>query len=215
MRLWTWRSWLVLCVGCSLAFSIYAECRISLSANGKMFDTCAAIPAQDVALVLGTSRQIRGKPNPFYEARLDAAAELFRGNKVRAIIVSGDNSRADYNEPRDMKNDLVARGIPANLITCDFAGLRTLDSVQRVVRVFGQSRVVLVSQRFHLQRALFLADHAGLSAVGLVADEVPSTWWRLRARLREILARDAAIVDVVFGRSPRHLGPTETVSFAP
>ena len=99
-----------------------------------------------------------------------------------------------------MRNDLAARGVPAEFITCDFAGLRTLDSVQRAQRVFGQRRVVFVSQRFHLERALYLAQASGLDAVGFVAAEAPPRWaWRVRAR--EVLAQKTPQMDDVSRRS--------------
>ena len=149
--------------------------------------------------------------NYFYAARLDVAAELFRLCKVRGIVVSGDNSSSDYSEPDDMKADLVARGVPGRFITCDYAGLRTLDSVQRVSRVFGQRRVIIVSQRAHVERAIYLARADGLDAVGCTAAEAPR-WWQFRQRLREVLARGAAVADVACGRGPRYLGPREPVA---
>jgi SanA protein len=201
-------------MGLPVAFSIYAECRISHSADGRVFESSVEIPARDVALVLGTSRKIGSNPNPYYEARLNAAAELFLKNKVRGIIVSGDNSTASYNEPSDMKNDLIARGVPAEFITCDYAGLRTLDSVRRASKVFGQNSLIIVSQPFHLERALFLANHSGVEALGYAAAEAPFVW-RIRTRIREVFARDAAVFDVVFGRDAKHLGPSEAVKLAP
>jgi len=113
-----------------------------------------------------------------------------------------------------MRNDLITRGIPSQYITCDFAGLRTLDSIQRAGCVFGQTRIVVVSQSFHLERALYIAQAEGLDAVGFVAADAPLRWW-LRARVREILARDVAVLDRLIGREPRHLGQREFVSLAP
>ena len=203
------------CLVTSVALlSACADSIIRRSSEGKLFSSCISVPPRDVALVLGTSPTFKGGPNPFYEARLDAAAELFKNGKVRGIIVSGDNSTAYYNEPRDMRNDLITRGIPSQYITCDFAGLRTLDSIQRAGCVFGQTRIVVVSQSFHLERALYIAQAEGLDAVGFVAADAPLRWW-LRARVREILARDVAVLDRLIGREPRHLGQREFVSLAP
>ena len=196
------------------AFLAFAEWRVARAAEGRVYDSTEGVPVHDVALVFGTTHRWHGQLNPFYEARLDAAAELFRRQRVRGLLVSGDNEHRSYNEPVAMRNDLAARGVPAEFITCDFAGLRTLDSVQRAQRVFGQSRVVFVSQRFHLERALYLAQASGLEAVGFVAAEAPPRWaWRVRAR--EVLARGMAVLDVWLGRGPRFLGPSEPVALAP
>jgi SanA protein len=161
--------------------------------------------------VLGAAKTFQGGPKAFYEARLNAAAKLYRAGRVRGIVVSGDNSHRTYSEPDDMKADLVRRGIPEAVITCDYAGLRTLDSVQRMHHIFGQQQVVIVSQRLHLERALFLAAADGLEATGFVAAEAPLQWW-LRVRAREVFARGAALLDVTFGRGPRFLGPPEKVN---
>lgn len=191
-----------------------AEWAVQHSAAGLIFESADGLPPADVALVLGTARSLgNGRANCFYAPRLDAAAELFRLGKVRGIIVSGDNSRPDYSEPGDMKVDLVARGVPASFVTCDYAGFSTHDSMQRVSRVFGQSRVIVVSQRFHLERALFLARADGLAATGYVAAAAP-LGWRIRVRLREVLARGKAVLDVALGRGPKFLGPLELVSLA-
>ncbi len=191
-----------------------AECWVQRSSAGAIYEDGDGLPPAGVALVLGTARNLAdGRANAFYGPRLDTAAALFHAGKVRGILVSGDNSRADYSEPDDMKADLVARGVPARFITCDYAGFSTLDSIQRANRVFGQERVVLVSQRFHLERALFLARADGLDASGCAAAQAP-LGWKIRVRLREVLARGKAVLDVVSGRGARYLGPREPVQLA-
>ena len=205
-------------MGCALAgavaFLACAELLVTRTATGRVFETADGMPPADVALVLGSSRTLAdGRANYFYTARLDAAAELFRLGKVRGIVVSGDNSRSDYSEPDDMKADLVARGVPARFITCDYAGLRTLDSVRRVSRVFRQRSVIVVSQRSHVERAIFLARADGLEITGCAAAAAPR-WWQVRLRLREVLARGAAVLDIALGRGPKHLGRPEPVTLA-
>jgi SanA protein len=196
------------------AFLVGAEWTVRRVSDGLIFATPDGLPAADVALVLGTARVTgAGRANSFYAPRLDVAAELFRLGKVRGIIVSGDNSRADYSEPDDMKADLVARGVPERFVTCDYAGFSTFDSMQRVSRVFGQTHVIVVSQRFHLERALFLARADGLAATGCAAAEAP-LGWRIRVRLREVLARGKAVLDVGLNRGPKFLGPRELVLLA-
>jgi SanA protein len=203
--------WWGICVVGIAVFLCLTEWRVRRVAAGRIFENGDGIPPASVALVLGTARSVRnGAANSFYGPRLDLAADLFRTGKVRGIIVSGDNSRSDYSEPDDMKSDLVARGVPTQFITCDYAGFSTLDSVMRVSRVFGQHRVVVVSQRFHVERALFLARADGLDAVGCAAAEAP-LGWRIRVRLREVLARGKAVIDVALHRGPRFLGTAESV----
>jgi SanA protein len=191
-----------------------AEWAVQRAALGRVYSTVDGLPPADVALVLGTANTLAdGRPNLFYTARIALAAELFRAGKVRGLIVSGDNSRSDYDEPSMMKADLVASGVPERFVTCDYAGFSTLDSVRRVSRVFGQHRVIVVSQRFHVERALFLARRDKLDAIGCAAADA-ARWWQVRVRLREVLARGKAVLDVGLGRGPMFLGPRESVALA-
>jgi SanA protein len=166
------------------------------------------VPETGVGVVLGCAERLaNGRPNRFFGHRIEAAAELYRQGRVRALIVSGDNSRKDYDEPGAMRDALVAAGVPRDRIWCDYAGLRTLDSVVRAQRIFGQHEFVVVSQRFHNERAVFLGRRLGLKVHGFNAADVPvasapSTY------LREALARVKAVLDVtVLGTQPRHGGP--------
>ena len=184
---------------------------VSASTEGLVHDTLADVTPAPVALVLGTSPRYAGRPNPYYSARIKAAAELFTSGKVEGIIVSGDNRRADYNEPAMMRNDLVRQGVPGEFITMDLAGLRTLDSVFRAHSVFQQNKIIVVSQRFHAQRAVFLAQHFGLDAEAYAAAEPGWNWW-IRVRTREVFARVMACLDIwVLNRKPHFLGPVEPV----
>ena len=201
-------------IGAVAIFLVCAEWTIQRAANGRIHEAPAAVPSSDVALVLGTARTLgNGVANLYYAPRLDTAAELFRLGKVRGTIVSGDNSCAEYSEPDDMKADLIARGVPAQFVTCDYAGFSTNDSLQRVTRVCGQSRVIVVSQRFHVERALFLARAGGLDATGCAAADVLLKW-RIRVRFREVLSRGKAVLDVACGRGPKFLGRLELVLLA-
>jgi SanA protein len=166
-------------------------------------------------LVLGCSPTLPdGRRNLFFETRMRAASELYRAGKVKAIIVSGDNGRADYDEPTAMAEALVARGIPRAAITRDFAGFRTLDSMIRAKEVFGLRSVTVVSQRFHVERAIYIGRAHGLDAIGFAAADVGGPAG-MRVRVREIASRLVAVLDVhVFGTRPRHTGPRVVVSRA-
>lgn len=206
-----------LCAGaiCGIGLLLLIDDHVGSRSAGRLYRDVRTVPAKPVALVLGTSKYVGTNENRFYKPRMKAAAELFRAGKVRGILVSGDNSRVSYNEPEAMKNDLVAFGVPAEYITLDFAGRRTLDSVVRSKDVFGQRAVVVVSQAFHCRRALYLADAYDLDAVCYVARAVPGASG-LRIRLREVLARTRAFLDVnLLDTRPRFLGKPETVPLRP
>ena len=209
-----WRAWavglaLALIAG-AVALPIVADLVVSASARHDIIDRVEAVEPMPVALILGTASTHRGRPNQFYRARIEAAARLFHSGKVRGILVSGDNSTRYYNEPVVMQKDLIALGVPAEFITLDYAGFRTLDSVIRAKEVFGQQKLLIVSQRFHAERAVFLARHFGIAALGFAASD-PSNQGVMKVRAREVLARVVAVFDLVTGRGPKFLGNRETV----
>lgn len=162
---------------------------------------------QSVALLLGTSKYTaNGDVNLFFKHRVETCAALYLSGKVKHIIVSGDNSLKEYNEPREMRKALIALGVPQAAITLDYAGFRTLDSVVRCKKVFGQDNIVVVSQRFHLQRALFIAENYGINALGFVAPDPPGTY-PIRTQVREYFAKTKAIIDLyVLNKEPKFLG---------
>lgn len=208
--------WILALLAGALAVSVICDRWVDHAAAPQVTAKLAALEQAPVALVLGTSRQTAGgDDNTFYFARIKAAAALFAAGKVRGIIVSGDNRRHSYNEPAMMKADLVAAGVPAKYITQDFAGFRTLDSVIRAKAVFGQERLIVVSQEFHAKRAVFIAQHAGIEAQGFAAAS-PAWTWQLRVRAREVLARAAVCLDLwVLHREPHFLGKREPVGLKP
>jgi SanA protein len=165
------------------------------------------IPHSKVGLLLGTSKYNRsGNPNMFFRYRIEAAAELFNSRKIDYIIVSGDNRTLNYNEPRDMRKALLKKGVPDSAIYMDFAGLRTFDSVLRCKKVFGQHSFTIISQRFHLERALFIALQQDIPVVGFAARDVKeASGWT--SGLREIFARSKAVLDIYFlNTKPHFLG---------
>lgn len=180
--------------------------RIDHATEKSVFDTVGSVPFRPVGLVLGTTPRLdNGRPNLYFEYRMDATAALYQAGKVRYLLLSGDNRRHTYNEPEEMKKALMERGVPESVLFVDYAGLRTLDSVVRAKEIFGQDSVTIISQRFHNQRAIYLADAFGLSAVGYNAPDV-YTFASLKVRLREGLARVKVFIDLATGKRPRHLG---------
>jgi SanA protein len=189
-----------------LLLIIACNCWLLAANRTRIFRSSAAIPAHGVALVLGTAPRVGGWKNSFFEARMDAAAQLWSAGKVRHLLVSGDNSRRDYDEPTAMRDALISRGIPARAITLDYAGFRTLDSLVRAREVFGLRSLIIVTDDWHQPRALFLASAAGLDAIGFSFADVP---WNMsaRTRMREWLSRVKAVADVcLLGTKPKFLG---------
>jgi SanA protein len=181
------------------------------AARGRLFFSLDTVPAGEVGLLLGTSKETRnGKPNLHFEQRIEAAVALYRAGKVHRLLVSGDNHIATYDEPTDMRNALMAKGVPANAITCDYAGFHTLDSVVRAREVFGLARCTIISEEFHCPRALWIAQQHGLDAIAFAAPNVGLKSWSLRADIRGQFARAWCGVDLyVFHRGPKFRGPRE------
>ncbi|MGL6166200.1 MAG: SanA/YdcF family protein, partial [Aeromonas veronii] len=184
----------------------YSEWIVS-DARHYTYDQVDKVPYNRVAVVLGTSKYLSGGgPNHYFKYRIKAAAELYNNAKVDFIIVSGDNATVQYNEPRQMRRALIKAGIPASAIYMDFAGFRTLDSVVRAKEVFGQERFTVVSQGFHNERAIFIARHFGIDAVGFNAED-PSAYQGIRTRVREVFARLMGLLDLyVLDKGPKFLG---------
>ena len=168
-----------------------AERRLDQMAQAWSFSAVATVPSVHVALVLGTAPiGPEGGPNRYFVYRLDAAAALWKAGKAKYFIVSGSGE-----EPAAMRAGLIERGVPAEAIYGDPAGYRTWDSVLRARDVYGQMRIVIVSQRFHLDRALFLARHAGIEAWGLEARDV-DTPYSVFTKLRRYPSALRAYYDV-------------------
>lgn len=168
------------------------------------------VPAAPVALVLGAGAR-GATPSPMLARRLDISAELYRAGKVRAILLSGDNSRADYDEPTVMRDYLLARRIPAGALVLDYAGFDTWDSCVRARDVFGATRLTVVTQVFHLPRAVALCRTAGLETFG-VGDDSARQWVSTYSyAAREFAASAKGFLDsVVLDAAPVFPGPRET-----
>lgn len=176
------------------------------STQSQLFTSTDDLPKHKVGLLLGTGKYLKsGRVNLYYTLRLDAAEQLFKSEKIEYLLLSGDNGRTEYDEPTDMKEDLIARGIPEEKIFLDYAGFRTLDSVVRAKAIFGQSKFTIISQPFHNERAVFLANQKGLETVGFNAQDVATRYgWKVMAR--EKLARVKMLLDILIGKQPKFYG---------
>ncbi|MEV4622159.1 ElyC/SanA/YdcF family protein [Asanoa sp. NPDC049573] len=180
------------------------------TARGHVYPL-ASVPAAPVVLVLGAQVYPDGTPSPFLAARLDLARQLYDAGTVRAVLVSGDHGAWAYDEPGAMSKWLVDRGVPARKVVQDHAGFDTYDSCVRAKKVFGVGKLIVVTQSFHIDRAVALCRDAGIDAVGVGDTSVKQfrTAWD-RGAFRERLAAVKAAWDVATGRDPVFLGPRET-----
>ncbi|MDT8389185.1 MAG: ElyC/SanA/YdcF family protein [Lentisphaeria bacterium] len=183
------------------------ELMVITSSHGKIFSSVDTTPHCPVGLVLGCGQYLaNGRENLYFRYRIDAAEQLYKAGKVDVLIVSGDNHRKGYDEPSDMKNALIKRGIPAEKVHCDYAGFRTLDSVIRARDVFCCNRMTVISQRFHGQRAVFIGNARDIDTLGFAARDVSSRAG-LKTKLRERLARVKAVMDVtILRKQPKFRG---------
>ena len=170
--------------------------------------TVDSVPRTEVALVLGAS-VYRGKPSPVLAERADVAVALYRANKVSKILVTGDNGALSYDEVTPVRKYLLGAGIPSQDIFLDHAGFDTYSSMYRAREVFLARSLTIVTQDFHLPRALWIARRLGLDAYGIVAaggENSPSDY------IREIPAAIKALLNVLTDRQPKYLGPTLPLS---
>ncbi|MEU3986420.1 ElyC/SanA/YdcF family protein [Streptomyces sp. NPDC026672] len=177
-----------------------------VSTSGRLYGT-ADVPRAQVAVVFGAGLW-DGEPSPYLAHRLDAAAQLYREGRIEVVLVTGDNSREDYDEPDAMRAYLVRHGVPDTRVVGDYAGFDTWDSCVRAKRIFGVDRAVLISQGFHIRRAVALCEAAGVTSYGVgAADRHDVTWYY--GGTREVFAAGKAALDAVFKPDPHFLGPEE------
>ncbi|MBQ0998309.1 vancomycin high temperature exclusion protein [Streptomyces nigra] len=178
-----------------------------LATDGRL-RTAADVPRTDVAVVFGAGLW-DGEPSPYLAHRLDTAARLYRAGRIEVVLVTGDNSRKDYDEPDAMRAYLVRHGVPDARIVSDYAGFDTWDSCVRAKRIFGVDEAVLISQDFHIRRAVALCQEAGVTSYGVgVAARHDVTWYY--GGVRELFAAGKAALDAVVEPDPRFLGRRET-----
>lgn len=190
-----------LALGC-LYWAFPANFLIEYSTQNYLYDDLKDVPQKETALVLGARKHGNFGINPYFQYRIDAAAELYFTGKVKKIIVSGDNHRVGYDETTDMAESLIEKGVPDSCIIRDYAGFRTLDSVVRAQKVFHCNSLIIVSQKFHNQRAVFIARHYGIDAAGYNARDVSSK--SNLTHIREFAAKFGAVLDLyILNRQPK------------
>jgi len=205
------RKLIALAVLAVLALPVLPSAVMRLGTWGDRYDEAADTPTRAVALVLGAGVQPDGTPTPFLQQRLDMARDLYATGRVRAVLVTGDHGRERHDEPGAMQAYLVRAGVPAKDITQDHAGFSTYDSCFRAKAVFGVREAVVVTQGYHLPRAVFTCRRLGIDAVGLGGSELseyPNETISYSAR--EVLSSVKAGWQLLRRPPPRFLGPHET-----
>lgn len=208
------RRWILLISGAliiiSVLFSEWAYDRVEKRTEKLLFTSVQDIPYRKTGLLLGTSPTLKSSgENPYFTYRIQAAADLYFAGKIKNILISGDNSQSDYDEPTDMKKALIKLGVPDSVIFLDFAGFRTIDSVIRSKEIFGRDSITIISQPFHNTRALYIANYYGMEAVAYNAKDIQGQAG-LRQQIRERGARVKLFFDLyVMDYEPHFLGKKE------
>lgn len=199
--------WAIIILPILILVSIFlANKTIEKTTKGKTFGSVNEIPHNKVGLLLGTSKHLsNGSNNLYFTLRIKATYELYKNHKIDYLVISGDNSSKGYNEPEDMKIDLVMLGIPDSVIYLDYAGFRTYDSVIRMNKIFGQNSFTIISQHFHNERAVYLASALKLNAIGFDAKDV-SKYFGFKTKVREQFARVKMFLDLASSKDPKFLG---------
>lgn len=197
---------MISCAFCILLI-VLSNYWIVSSTKTQVYSDLDAIPTRKVGLVLGAGKiTSRGTHNLYFTFRIQAAYDLFKAGKIKFLLLSGDNHIKGYDEPSDMREAMLALGVPDSCIVLDYPGFRTLDSVVRCNEVFGEDSITIISQEFHNQRALFIANKNKINAIGYNAREVSKNY-SFRTRFREYFARVKCVLDIyILYTSPKFLG---------
>lgn len=180
---------------------------VAKNANDRLYASVDSIPHRKVGLILGTSpiSTWNGRRNYYFDHRIKAGAELYKAGKVDWLVVSGGdyrNTENGYDEPVAMRDSLIKQGVDSARIVLDYDGTRTLNSIAKMRDVYCQDSIIIISQKYHNERALYQAKHLGIDAIGFNA-ETPgrlTSWWRNRGR--EVLARVKLFIDIIRGAGP-------------
>lgn len=185
---------------------IICDITIVLSSYKQTYNSIYKVPKRKVGLLLGTSKYFRdGSPNIYYKNRVSSTASLYFAGKIEYVLISGDNSEMYYNEPNDMKKALIKKGVPEDKIFLDFAGFRTFDSIIRAEKVFGTTSYIVISQEYHNQRAIYIANKLKHKAIAYNAKNIKSGMF-VGQYIREKLARVKVFIDFIFDVEPKYLG---------
>jgi SanA protein len=190
-----------------LIFLFFSNFTITNNAKLFTYTNIIELPKKQVALVLGARVYSNGRMSSILSDRVKTALELYRGGKVSKILLSGDHGTKDYDEVNAMKNYLLINNVKEEDVFMDHAGFDTYDSVYRAREIFQVDSMIVVTQKFHLSRAVYIARKLGIDAVGITADKQKYQNMQ-RNEIREILARAKAYIDILLKSKPKFLGET-------
>jgi len=194
-----------------MCFPFLSNLLVLAISRNNTFDDTSSIPYNKVGLLLGTSPYLsNGRSNIYFNNRISACLALYKSGKISHVLISGDNGQKEYNEPKAMMDELIKGGIPKHKITLDYAGFRTLDSVIRAKEIFGLQSITIISQKFHTQRAVFLAKAKRINAVGYNTKGVQLKYG-YKTLIREFFARTKAVLDIIIFKKPKFLGTQEPI----
>ncbi len=200
------KKWIIYTLLAIIAIIFLSDWYVSSFSEKYIYKSIETIPKKEVGVLLGTSKKLKsGAKNFFFSYRIEAAAQLYHAGKIKLILVSGDNSNENYNEPKDMRDALVARGIPSEKIILDYAGFSTYESIVRAEKVFDLTSYTLISQEFHIQRGIFIGQKRNHDIIGFPAKDVIA-YGGFLTKMREKLARVKVLYDVWFEPEPTFLG---------
>ncbi len=187
--------------------AVYALCNIVVFFSSKKYMSrdMAALPSCYTALVLGASVYASGEPSPILADRLDKALDLYKNNKIKRFLLSGDHGTRSYDEVNKMRAYLNGKGVPDSVIFTDHAGFDTYSSMVRAQKIFEVDSLIIVTQAFHLRRAIYIARKQGLAAYGYQSDMRKYSSINY-LRLRESFANIKAFFEVLFHVKPRFEG---------
>lgn len=191
--------WIVL-VPVLAVIAVILGCHVAMlcASRGRMYSDLEKIPHRETGLLLGTNPKGRtGRPNQFFLRRIDAAVAIYEAGKIDRLIITGARIDSTYDEPEAMRQALLSRGLPDSLLIIDSEGYHTIESIIRAKSVFDVDSVTIISQRFHNERALFMAKHNGLDAIAYNAATTSSRRWRIFMAIRECASRVKAVFEVI------------------
>lgn len=210
------RRWLRILLILSAVLSLLGQRWVVNSSEAYVYSSYALLPDNDVGVVLGTSPNLStGRANPHFEGRIKAAVQLYHLGKVRHLIVSGYNPDPSYNEPKKMRQALIDRGVPASVITMDYGGVRTLDSIVRANTIFGARHFTVITQSYHANRAVFIGKKLKLDVSAYIAPLDESPIYTFKVWIREYFAQQRAILDLFFWNTQPRFGGKEEPLFSP
>lgn len=204
--------YLLFCFLIIVTFILLVHKKVEDFSKPYLYKTTTDIPSNYVGIVLGTSKySMLGGLNSYFINRITAATELYKKGKIKKILVSGDNGTTNYNEPEMMRASLIKNGIPAKDIVLDYAGFSTFDSMIRSKDIFEQHKITIISQKFHNERAIFIARKNNIEAIAFNA-ELPINKSTKKILFREYLARVKMFFDIyILHSKPKFLGKKEAI----